>query len=79
MGFGFESCTDSRRLLVLAVAFAVYLAQDADSSTLSKLASFFTVLGDILALFSLQPDLFQNIVLPNQEKQTDSSLPCANP
>ena len=63
-GGGFmSSCArpygDSYRLLVLAVAAAVWLSQDTDSDTLSKLASFFTVLGDILALFALQPELLE--------------------
>lgn len=59
MSFGAKSCTDSRQLLILAVAAAVWLAQDTDTDTLSKLASFFTVLGDILALFALQPELLE--------------------
>ena len=58
MSFCFQSCTDSRRLLILAVAAAVWLAQDTQSETLGKLAAFFTVLGDVLALFALQPELF---------------------
>ena len=57
MSHCFQSCSDSRRLLILAVAAAVWLAQDADGDTLGKLAAFFTVLGDILALFALQPGL----------------------
>lgn len=59
MTFSFTSCTDSRRLLILAVAAAVWLAQDSEADTLGKLAAFFTVLGDILALFALQPELFE--------------------
>lgn len=59
MSFCGKSGTDSRQLLILAVAAAVWLAQDTDSDTLSKLAAFFTVLGDILALFALQPELLE--------------------
>lgn len=56
LSFSSEPCGDSRQLLVLAVAAAVWLARDAQGETLGRLAAFFTVLGDILALFALQPE-----------------------
>lgn len=59
MSFCARPYGDSYRLLVLAVAAAVWLSQDTDSDTLGKLAAFFTVLGDILALFALQPELLE--------------------
>lgn len=59
MSFCRKSSADSRQLLILAAAAAVWLARDADSSTLGQLAAFFTVLGDILVLFSLHPDVLE--------------------
>lgn len=50
--------SDSRELLVLAVVLAVLLAQDQDEIQIAKMAAFFTIVGDTLALFSLQPGLF---------------------
>lgn len=61
MSFCRKSSADSRQLLILAVAAAVWLAQDTTSETLSQLAAFFTVLGDILALFALQPELLEGV------------------
>ena len=51
---------DSRELLVLAVALSVLLAQDQDEDTVGKMAAFFTIVGDTLALFALQPNLFRD-------------------
>jgi NADH:ubiquinone oxidoreductase subunit K len=50
---------DSRELLVLAVALAVLLAQDQTDDEIGKMAAFFTIVGDTLALFALQPNLFR--------------------
>ena len=47
----------SQELLAIAVILALLLAQDQDSGQLGRMSAFFTVLGDILALFALQPDL----------------------
>ncbi len=55
----FSSCGDSRELMVLAVALSVLLSQDRDQDEIGKLAAFFTVVGDTLALFALQPGLFR--------------------
>ena len=49
------SCGDSRELMALAVALSMLLA------------AFFTVVGDTLALFALQPDLCQ----PDQPDQSE--------
>lgn len=43
-------------ILLLAVAAATKLAQGRSSDEISLLAAFFTVLGDNLALFALEPD-----------------------
>ena len=59
------SCGDSRELMALAVALSMLLAQDAQQ--LGRLAAFFTVVGDTLALFALQPDLCQ----PDQPDQSE--------
>lgn len=50
--------SDSRELLVLAVILAVLLAQDQDQDQIGRMAAFFTIVGDVLALFALQPGLF---------------------
>lgn len=55
----FGKCGDSRELLILAVILAVLFAQDQDEEEIGRMAAFFTILGDILALFALQPGLFQ--------------------
>ena len=47
----------SQELLAIAVILALLLAQD--SGQLGRMSAFFTVLGDILALFALQPDLVE--------------------
>ena len=49
------SSGDSRELL--AIALSLCLARDQDQAELGRLAAFFTVVGDTLALFALQPDL----------------------
>lgn len=51
------SSGDSRELLALAIALSLCLARDQDQAELGRLAAFFTVVGDTLALFALQPDL----------------------
>ncbi|MEA4934353.1 MAG: hypothetical protein VB071_12365 [Lawsonibacter sp.] len=50
--------SNSCDLLVLAVVLAVLLAQDQDQNQIAKMAAFFTVVGDTLGLFALQPGLF---------------------
>ena len=47
----------SRELLALAIALSLCLARDQGQTELGRLAAFFTVVGDTLALFALQPDL----------------------
>lgn len=51
------SSGDSRELLALAIALSLCLARDQGQAELGRLAAFFTVVGDTLALFALQPDL----------------------
>ena len=52
-----RSSGDSRELLARAIALSLCLARDQDQAELGRLAAFFTVVGDTLALFALQPDL----------------------
>ncbi len=52
---------DSRELLVLAVAVCVLLAQDQDEEALDVMSAFFEVVGDVLALFALRPDLCKRL------------------
>ncbi|MDY3905713.1 MAG: hypothetical protein SOZ47_02785 [Lawsonibacter sp.] len=62
---------DSRERLVLAVALSVLLAQDQDEAAIGKMAAFFTIVGDTLALFALQPNLFRDcrsLCLPESRK-----------
>lgn len=47
----------SCELLTLAVTLACLLARDQDEDQLGRMAAFFTILGDTLALFALQPGL----------------------
>ena len=47
---------DSRQLIVLASALASLLAQDQRPEEIGRMAAFFTLLGDTLALLALQPD-----------------------
>ena len=61
------STGSSRELAVLAAALAALLARDKDQEQLGRLAAFFTVVGDTLALFALQPDLCQ----PDQPDQSE--------
>lgn len=49
--------SDTRELLVLAVALSVLLVQDKSETEIGKMAAFFTIVGDVLALFALQPGL----------------------
>lgn len=51
--------SDIRELLVLAVTLSVLLAQDKSEAEITKMGAFFTIMGDVLELFALQPGLFQ--------------------
>ena len=46
----------NRELAVLAVTTAAALAQEYSPEETARLAAFFTILGDTLALFSLGPE-----------------------
>lgn len=51
---------DSRELLTLAVALACALTKDQEPEDIDRMAAFFTLLGDTLALFALHPGLGQS-------------------
>ena len=70
---------DSRDLLVLAVALSVLLAQDKSEAEVGKMAAFFTIVGDTLALFALQPGLFQccqSLCEPSCDPQDSTGEDC---
>ena len=47
---------DSGQLIVLSSALAAMLAQGKSPEEIGRMAAFFTLLGDTLALLALQPD-----------------------
>lgn len=49
-------CADSGQLFAAATALSAALAQGKSPEELSRLAAFFTLVGDTLALFALQPE-----------------------
>lgn len=49
-------CADSGQLLAAATALSSALAQGKSPEELARLGAFFTLVGDTLALFSLQPE-----------------------
>ena len=71
MSVCFGSQRDSGSLLVLAVTLAVSAARRLENDELGQLAAFLTVLGDVLALFALQPGLLP----PCPEEDKDSGQP----
>jgi hypothetical protein len=65
----------SRELLTLAVALAVMLAEGKGEEQIGRMAAFFTVLGDVLALLALQPENQACCQLSSatEEEQTDAA------
>ena len=47
---------NSGQLFALAAAFSAALAQGQSSDQLAKLGAFFTIVGDTLSLYALDPD-----------------------
>ena len=47
---------NSGQLLTMAVAFSAALAQGQSSSQLARLGAFFTIVGDTLNLYALEPE-----------------------
>lgn len=60
---------NSGQLLTMAVAFSAALAQGQSQSQLAKLGAFFTIVGDTLNLYALQP---------NQTGRTSTALSLAD-
>ena len=48
-------------LTALAVIVSILLAQDQTEEEIETMGAFFTIVGDVLELFTLQPALFQHI------------------
>ncbi|MCI8423003.1 MAG: hypothetical protein HFF50_05665 [Lawsonibacter sp.] len=63
---------DVRILLVLAIVLAILLAQDQDEGNVARMAAFFDILGDVLGLFALQPELFRGTSTKKTERETDA-------
>jgi len=51
----FNANPNSGQLLTMAVAFSAALAQGQSASQLATMGAFFTIVGDTLNLFALQP------------------------
>lgn len=67
--------SDIRELLVLAVTLSVLLAQDKSETEIAKMGAFFTIMGDVLELFALQPELFhccQSLCEPSSNSLAES-------
>ena len=47
---------NSGQLFALAAAFSAALAQGQSSDQLARLGAFFTIVGDTLSLYALEPD-----------------------
>ena len=47
---------NSGQLLTMAIALSAALAQGQSQTQLARLGAFFTIVGDTLALYSLEPD-----------------------
>lgn len=65
---------DSGGLLSAAIALSIALAQGKNQSQIAKLGALFTIAGDVLSLFALQPDLLSSVNL-----NTPESPPCGPP
>ena len=63
---------NSGELLTMAVAFSAALAQGESQAQLAKLGAFFTIVGDTLNLYALQPS--QN----SQTRRTAAALSLAD-
>lgn len=53
--FSFHGANNSQ-LLTAATAFSITLAQGQSPTQLSRMAAFFTLVGDTLALLALEPE-----------------------
>ena len=52
---------NSGQLLTMAVAFSAALAQGQSSTQLAKLGAFFTIVGDTLNLYALEPSQSEGV------------------
>ena len=53
---------NSGQLFALAAVFSAALAQGQSPDQLARLGAFFTIVGDTLALYSLDPDLASSAI-----------------
>ena len=63
-------CANSGQLFAAATALSSALAQGKSHEELARLAAFFTLVGDTLALFALQPG--QDCAPPDPVKAPDN-------
>lgn len=57
---------NSGQLLTTAVAFSAALAQGQSSAQLARLGAFFTIVGDTLSLYALDPDQASSAITPGE-------------
>lgn len=56
----------SGQLFALAAAFSAALAQGQSSDQLARLGAFFTIVGDTLSLYALEPDQASSAITPEE-------------
>lgn len=56
----------SGQLFALAAAFSAALAQGQNPDQLARLGAFFTIVGDTLSLYALEPDQAGSAVTPGE-------------
>ena len=57
---------NSGQLFALAAAFSAALAQGLSSDQLARLGAFFTIVGDALSLYALDPDQTSSVIPPGE-------------
>ena len=65
---------NSGELLTMAVALSAVLAQGQNQTQLSRLGAFFTIVGDTLALYALEPDRCPTITQTEAETAVTPAL-----
>lgn len=67
---------NSGQMLTIAVTFAAALAQGQSQAQLSKLGAFFTIVGDTLTLYSLEPNQ-TNTAASRSRKEEETAITSA--
>lgn len=58
---------NSGQLLAMAAALSAALAQGQSQSQLAKLGAFFTIVGDTLSMYALEPDQTEGTAISSGE------------